>query len=54
VIKRWLGQVFRLKDGDVVTVKALEMSASHLVNLTLTSPKGTLFLTSHELEMNLA
>ena len=54
MVKRWLGQEFKLKDGDHVVVQGVRMSPSHRVVLDLEGTLGKFNLTTTELEGNIA
>lgn len=50
----WLGRKFLLRDDTPCEVVAVEMAANQRVNLTLRTPRGKLYLTTRELERNIA
>lgn len=50
----WLGRRFTLRDDTVVEVVGVDMAANQRVNLTLRTPRGKLYLTTRELERNIA
>jgi hypothetical protein len=52
MVTRWIGKTFKLRDGDVVTVRGVRTPKQGMIVLDLEGRNGKFNLTRNELEAN--
>ena len=52
MITHWMNTEHRLKDGTVAKVVGVAMTKPGTINLRLSTNRGELYLTPHEIELN--